>query len=202
MDSTFRIVTVMPLDTAKIRHEIRKVLRDGPTRSTKIVDQVKKKVGSEKTIYRQIQEMAKSGAIQANVHSRAHIEYELVKVTNRVKNYLQDLSDILKHTNERLDRLHNAMENKKTRPQYLERLFTIVTSIKQIQTIGSRLRILSTLPRFKKSSSLIGLERQIDNTWKTIISLVGKQHEKIFFDELLMNFIPIDIQEARVVEKS
>ena len=199
MDSTFLIVTVMSLDTAKIRHEIRKVLNDGSTRSTKIVEKVKKKVGSEKTIYRQIQEMAKSGELQANVHNRAHIEYELVKVTNRVKNYLQDLSDILKHTNERLDRLHNAMENKKTRPQYLQRLFTIVTSIKQIQTIESRLRILSTLPRFKKSSSLIGLERRIDNTWKTIIGLVGQQHEKIFFDELLMNFIPIDIQEARAV---
>ena len=77
-----------------------------------------------------------------------------------------------------------------------------MTSIKQIQTIESRLRILSILPAFKKSSSLIGLERQIDNTWKTIISLVGQQHEKIFFDELLMNFIPINIQEARVVEKS
>jgi len=201
MDSTFHIVTVMPLDTAKIRHEIRNVLKDGSTRSTKIVEKVKKKVGSEKTIYRQIKEMSKSGQIKSNVYSRAHIEYELVKVTESVKNSLQNLTDILKHTNDRLDLFHNKMENKKTRPLYIEQLFTLVTSIKQIQTIESRLRIFSMLPAFKKSSSFIGLEKQIEDTWKIIISLVDYKQEEKLFNELLMNFIPFDIQEAKVINK-
>ncbi len=202
MDSTFHIITVMPLDTAKIRHEIRKVLKNGPTRSTKILDQVKKKVGSEKTIYRQIQDMSKSGVIQANEYSRAHIEYDLVKQSENIKNTLKNLSDVLKNINERLDKFQEKIKNKKTMPMYLQRLSTIVMSIKQIQLIEARLRIFSMNPAFKKSNSFYEIKNYIENTWQFIITLISQLHEETFFDELLMNFIPLRIEEAKVKEKS
>ncbi len=200
MDSTFHIVTVMPLDTVKIRHEIRKVLKDGATRSTKIVEKVKKKVGSEKTIYHQIQEMTRSGVLHANEYNRAHIEYDLVKQSKNIKNTLEDLSEVLDNINERLDKFQEKIKNKKTMPMYLQRLSTIVMSIKQIQLIEARLRIFSMNPAFKKSNSFVEIKNYTENTWNFIVILISQLHEETFFDELLMNFIPLRIEEAIAVE--
>ena len=202
MDSTFHIDTVMPLDTSKIRHEIRKVLKDGPTRSTKIVDQVKKKVGSEKTIYRQIQDMSKSGELQANEYSRAHIEYDLVKQSKNIKNTIEDLSDVLNNINENLYKFQEKIKNKKTMPMYLQRLSTIVMSIRQIQLIEARLRIFSMNPAFKKSNSFDEIKNYTENTWNLIVILISQLREETFYNELLMNFIPLRIEETKVKEKS
>ena len=201
MDSTFHIVTVMPLDTAKIRHEIRNVLKSGLTRSTKIVEKVKKKVGSEKTIYRQIQEMRDLGEIRPIEYNRAHIEYELIQLSDYVEKNLQVISNFLNEVNDDLTTFHEQL-NQKTKPIYLQRLSTIVFNIKRLQNIETRLRILSIFPAFEKSKSYSKIEKEIVNTWKSIDGLIGHNKEKQFVNEILMNFNFIRLGKVKVIEKS
>jgi len=77
MESTFHIVTVMALDSEEIRHEIREILKSGRTRGKKLADQIIEKIGSEKTVYREIRLMCDSGEIRKMEYNRANIEYEL-----------------------------------------------------------------------------------------------------------------------------
>ena len=62
-----------------IRIEIIRILNEnGKFRGTELANRVIKKVGNEKTVYREISSLVETGEIEKKVHSRAHIEYELI----------------------------------------------------------------------------------------------------------------------------
>ena len=191
----------MALDTRKIRHEIRQILqREGRTRSKKIADQVIRKVGSEKTVYREIKNLCDLGEIRKIEHSRADIEYELVELADAIKNQLAIVSNNLREIKESLDKFQEKME--KTELTYIERLSKIVFSIKLLQKLQARMKILSIYPVFKKSTSFNGIEKQIEKTWDLILDLTAHQHDEKFLYELMYNFHHIHVIEAKPLEKS
>ena len=82
-----------------IRIEIIRILNEnGKIRGTELAKRVMEKVGNEKTVYREISALVESGDIEKRVHSRAHIEYELVNLYESVNNQLKNLHRKLKQS--------------------------------------------------------------------------------------------------------
>ncbi len=75
-----------------IRIEIIRILNEnGKIRGTELANRVIKKVGNEKTVYREISSLVETGEIEKKVHSRAHIEYELINLHESANNQLKNL---------------------------------------------------------------------------------------------------------------
>ena len=49
------------------------------------------KVGNEKIVYQEISALVQAGEIEKRVHSRSHIEYELINLYESVNNQLKNL---------------------------------------------------------------------------------------------------------------
>ena len=188
MESTFYLVTVMGLDSEKIRHEIRHVLKSGRTRGKKLADQVIEKIGSEKTVYREIQQMHDSGEIRRIEINRANVEYELVKLSDYVNDNLKQVLDFLDNVNDGLKRYDDQFKNKKITPLHIQRLAELVINIKRLQNCESRLRILSFFPVFRKSKMFSEIQDKKEKTWKFLISLIAHNPESNFVNEMLINF--------------
>ena len=188
MESTFYLVTVMALDSDKIRHEIREILRSGHTRGKQLADQVIEKIGSEKTVYREMKNMCDSGEIRKIEHNRANIEYELVNLSDYVDNNLKQVLDFLDNVNDSLKRYDDRIKNEKITLQYIERLAGLVFDIKRLQNCESRLRILSLFPAFEKSKMFSEIHDKKEKTWKFLISLIAHNPESNFVNEMLVNF--------------
>ena len=72
---------IMDKNSEIIRTEVIRILNEsGKIRSNELAKRVIKKVGSEKTVYREISELVESGEIERTIHSRSHIEYELINL--------------------------------------------------------------------------------------------------------------------------
>ena len=75
-----------------IRTEVIRILNEsGKIRSNELAKRVIKKVGNEKTVYREIGQLVESGEIARTIHSRSHIEYELINLYESVNNQLKNL---------------------------------------------------------------------------------------------------------------
>ena len=75
-----------------IRTEIIRILNEnGKIRGTDLAKRVIQRVGNEKTVYREISALVESGEIEKRVHSRSHIEYELINLYESVSNQLKNL---------------------------------------------------------------------------------------------------------------
>ena len=75
-----------------IRTEIVRILNEnGKIRGTELAKRVIEKVGNEKTVYREISALVETGEVEKKVHSRAHIEYELINLYESVSNQLKNL---------------------------------------------------------------------------------------------------------------
>ena len=75
-----------------IKTEIIRILNEnGKIRGTELAKRVIKKVGNEKTVYREISALVEAGEIEKKVHSRSHIEYELINLYESVNNQLKNL---------------------------------------------------------------------------------------------------------------
>jgi len=178
----------MALDTEKIRHEIRHVLKSGRTRGKKLADQVMEKIGSEKTVYREIQQMHDSGEIRRIEINRANVEYELVRLSDYVNDNLKQVLDFLDNINDSLKRYDDQFKNKKITPLHVQRLAELVLNIKRFQNCESRLRILSVFPAFRKSKIFFEIHDKKEKTWKFLISLIAHNPESNFVNEMLVNF--------------
>ncbi|KAF6249863.1 hypothetical protein HX860_05190 [Marine Group I thaumarchaeote] len=184
----------MGLDTEEIRNEIKRILeREGIHRSKRLADEVVKKVGSEKTVYREIKAMAESGVIQ-RTGSGQHISYDIPSATEKHRLVLFHLLEYAENNWEHLDRSHFKIVNKKQLVP-LEALMDIVSGIKQLQTIETRFRIFKMYPALKKSKEWDKLEKQIEKNWKSIRALIAHNIERSgksdIVGEVLMNFNPI-----------
>ena len=75
-----------------IRTEIIRVLNEnGKTRGTELAKRVIKKAGNEKIVYREISSLVEAGEIEKKVHSKSHIEYELINLDESVNKQLKNL---------------------------------------------------------------------------------------------------------------
>lgn len=183
----------MALDTRKIRHEIRKFLSEnGTSRGKAIADHVLSLgIGSEKTVYREIKEMCNSGELNKTEHNRANIEYELVSVSSLVENRLAHFQYILDNLDKNLDEFYADMKNPKKKMQKIERLFFIVTRMKQLQTVETLLRIIENHEPFKKSKTYLEHKKKIAEFWKRFYELIFTQPEEDFHKEVFRNFTTI-----------
>ncbi|MBT8243573.1 MAG: hypothetical protein HKP34_07770, partial [Nitrosopumilus sp.] len=75
-----------------IKTEIIRILNEnGKIRGTDLAKRVIAKVGNEKIVYREISSLVESGEIDKKVHSRSHIEYELINLSESVNTQLKNL---------------------------------------------------------------------------------------------------------------
>jgi hypothetical protein len=71
-----------------IKTEIMRILNEnGKIRGKRVIE----KVGNEKIVYREISALVEAGEIDKKVHSRSHIEYELINLSESVNTQLKNL---------------------------------------------------------------------------------------------------------------
>ena len=179
----------MGLDSDSIRQEIRNFLRsNGRSRSTKLANGVAKKIGSPKTVYREIKLMCDSGELKKTDKNRADIEYELVEFAKIMENNFKTLSKQLAEVSTYFLNFEELIVNKKSTHYYLHKLMLFVQTMKQLNNIETRLRIISGFPPFQNSKSIPTLKKQIDEIWSKILSLINHPEDDKLISELFMNF--------------
>ena len=169
-----------------IRTEIIRILNEnGKTRGTDLAKRVIQKVGNEKTVYREISALVESGEIEKKIHSRSHIEYELINLYESVRNQLKNLHNEIRIIHDEIKNYHD--ESKKQNFSYFERLRSIIHLIKTVQSTESIMRLLSFYPAFKKDKMFSQVNRKIEDCWQEIMNYIAHQTEEDFLNEVLAN---------------
>ena len=187
----------MALDSAEIRREISKILtKNGPTRGKDLADQViGKGIGSQKTVYREMKTMCDDELLERIEYSRGNVEYELRDISVSIEKRLKFYEDVLNEINDELNELNSKMNNTKI-PLYINRLFTIVTRIKQLQKVETSFRIYGMFPAIRKSRHFTRQNKKVEELWKFIFKIVSNQPEEKFLQEMFMNFTPVSIAKV------
>ncbi len=187
----------MALDSAEIRREIRNILtKNGPTRGKELADQViGKRIGSQKTVYREIKTMCEEELLERIEYNRGNVEYELRDISVSIEKRLKFYEDILNEINDELNELNSKMNNTKI-PLYINRLFPIVTRIKQLQKVETSFRIYGMFPAIRKSRHFTRQNKKVEELWKFIFEIVSNQPEEKFLQEMFMNFTPVRIAKV------
>ncbi len=188
----------MALDSAEIRREIRNILtKNGPTRGKELADQViGKGIGSQKTVYREIKTMRDDELLERTEYNRGNVEYELRDISVGIEKRLKFYEDTLNEINDALNELNSKMNNTKRPVMYAERLFTIVTRIKQLQKVETSFRIYGMFPAIRKSRHFTRQNKKVEELWKFIFEIVSHQPEEKFLQEMFMNFRPVSIAKV------
>jgi len=188
----------MTLDSAKIRREIIDILKKkSRVRGKELADQViDRGVGSQKTVYREIQNMCVEEILIRTEINRANVEYELRELSEAIEKQLGFYTYILNEIYNALTELDNEVEEKKSEMFYIHRLFDLVSRIKQLQKIETTFRILDAIQPMNKSKHFTRQKKKVEELWKFINNLIAKQPEEKFLYELFINFKPISIQKA------
>ena len=184
----------MALDSAEIRREISNILsKNGPTRGKELADQViGKGIGSQKTVYREMKTMCDDELVDRIEHNRGNVEYELRDISVGIEKRLKFYEDVLNEISDALNELNLKMNNTKI-PLYINRLFEIVTRIKQLQKVETSFRIYGMFPAIRKSRHFTRQNKKVEELWKFIFEIVSNQPEEKFLQEMFMNFKPIRI---------
>ena len=169
-----------------IRTEIIRILNEnGKIRGTDLAKRVIKKVGNEKTVYREISALVEAGEIEKRVHSRSHIEYELINLYESVNNQLKNLHKEIRTIHDEIRNFENTFSEQKF--SYYERLRSIIHLINLVQSTESIMKLLSFYPAFKKDKMFSQVNRQIDDCWQVIMNAIAHQPEEDFLNEVLAN---------------
>ena len=191
----------MPLDSSEIRREITNILsKNGRVRGKDLADQVIDKIGSQKTVYREIQAMCNDDILIRTETNRANVEYELRELSDTIEKQLKFYAYILDEINKALIELENEMEEKKDEKFFLHRLFAIANRMKQLQKIETTFRIFDAIQPMTKSRHFIRQKNKVEKLWKFIIKLIAEQPEERFLYNLFANFRPISIQKAIIAQ--
>jgi len=184
----------MALDSVEIRREIRNILtKNGSTRGKELADQViGKGIGSQKTVYREIKTMCDDELLERIEYNRGNVAYELRDISVSIEKRLKFYEDVLNEINDALNELNSKMNNTKI-PLYINRLFTIVTRIKQLQKVETSIRIYGMFPVIRKSRHFTRQKKTVEELWKFIFEIVSNQPEEKFLQEMFMNFTPVSI---------
>ena len=169
-----------------IRIEIIRILNEnGKIRGTELANRVIKKVGNEKTVYREISSLVETGEIEKKVHSRAHIEYELINLYESVNTQLKNLH---KEINIIFEEIVNFEQtSKEGKFSYHERIRSIIHLIHIVQSTDSIMKLLSFYPAFKKDKMFSQIKRKIDDSWELIMNNIAHQPEDDFLNQILGN---------------
>ena len=169
-----------------IKTEIIRILNEnGMIRGTDLAKRVIEKVGNEKIVYREISALVEAGEIDKKVHSRSHIEYELINLSESVNNQLKHLH---KEINIIFDEIANfEFTAKEENFSHHERLRSIIHQIHIVQSTDGIMKLLSYYPAFKKDKMYSQIIRKINDCWETIMNSIIHQQEKDFLNEVLAN---------------
>ena len=169
-----------------IRTEIIRILNEnGKIRGNELAKRVIQKMGNEKTVYREISSLVEAGEIEKKVHSRAHIEYELIDLNESVNNQLQDL-------HREIDIIYNEIKDfeissNEDKFSYHERSRSVIHLIHIVQSTDGIMRLLSHYPAFKKDKMFSQINRRISDCWQTIMEIITHQPEENFLNDVLSN---------------
>ena len=180
-----------------IRTEIIRILNEnGKTRSTDLAKRVIKKVGNEKMVYREISALVEAGEIEKKVHSRSHIEYELINLYESVNNQLKNLH---KEVEMIFDEVFNFdVECRERKYSFHERLRTVIHLINIIQSTDGIMKLLSFYPTFKKDKMFSQVNRKINDCWQAIMNAIAHQPEEGFLNEVLANLRVLQLDSKNV----
>ena len=169
-----------------IKTEIIRVLNEnGRTRGTELAKRVISKVGNEKIVYREISALVESGEIEKKVHSRAHIEYELINLSESVNTQLKNVYKEIEMIHEEIINFEIAMKEEKF--TFQERLRSTIHQIHIVQSTDGILKLLSYYPAFRKDKMYSQITRKISDCWELIMSDIMHQQEETFLNEILAN---------------
>lgn len=169
-----------------IRTEIIRILNEnGKIRGTELAKRVIEKMGNEKIVYREISALVEAGEIERKIHSRSHIEYELINLYESVNNQLKNLHKEIEMVYEETKNFSIISNEEKL--SFYERLREIIHSINIVQSIDGIMKLLSYYPAFKKDKMFSQINRKIEDCWKIIMSDIAHQPEDNFLNEILAN---------------
>ena len=169
-----------------IRTEIIRILNEnGKIRGNELAKRVIQKMGNEKMVYREISSLVEAGEIEKKVHSRAHIEYELIDLNESVNNQLQNL-------HKEMDIIYNEIKDfeissEESKFSYHERTRSVIHLIHIVQSTDGIMRLLSYYPAFKKDKMFSQINRKISDCWQTIMEIITHQPEENFLNDILAN---------------
>ncbi len=169
-----------------IKTEIIRILNEnGKIRGTELAKRVIKKVGNEKTVYREISALVESGEIEKKVHSRSHIEYELINLYESVNNQLKNLHKEVEMIFEEITNFD--LIDKEEKFSFHERLRALIQLIHIVQSSDGIMKLLSFYPAFKKDKMFSQINRKINDCWESIMNIIAHQPEEDFLNEVLAN---------------
>lgn len=169
-----------------IKTEIIRILNEnGKTRGTDLAKRVIEKVGNEKTVYREISALVEAGEIEKKVHSRAHIEYELINLSESVNNQLKNMHSEIEMIHEEIENFDQVIKEEKF--SFHQRLRSVIHQIHIVQSTDGIMKMLSYYPAFKKDKMYSQIIRKINDCWESIMNNITHQQEENFLNEVLDN---------------
>jgi len=169
-----------------IKTEIIRILNEnGKTRGTELAKRVIEKVGNEKIVYREISALVESGEIDKMVHSRSHIVYELINLSESVNNQLKNLHREVNMVYEEISNFEATVKEENF--SYHERLRSVIHQIHIVQSTDGIMKLLSYYPAFKKDKMYSQIIRKINDCWESIMNSIAHQQEGDFLNGVLSN---------------
>ena len=169
-----------------IKTEIIRILNEnGKIRGTDLAKRVIEKVGNEKIVYREISALVEAGEIDKKVHSRSHIEYELINLSESVNSQLKNLHKEVDMVFEEIDNFEITVKEENF--SYHERLRSVIHQIHIVQSTDGIMKLLSHYPAFKKDKMYSQIIRKINDCWESIMNSIAHQPERDFLNEVLAN---------------
>ena len=168
-----------------IKTEIIRILNEsGKIRGNELAKRVIEKVGNEKIVFREISELVEKGEIEKTVHSRSHIEYELIDLSESVNTQLKNLHNEINLIFEEIKKFQNSKDKNFS---YHERLRNTIHLIQIIQSAESIMKLLSYYSTFKKDKMFSQIKRKINDCWDGLMNSIIHQPEVDFLNEIITN---------------
>ena len=169
-----------------IKTEIIRILNEnGKTRGADLARRVIEKVGNEKIVYQEISALVQAGEIEKSVHSRSHIEYELINLYESVNNQLKNLHKEIEMIYEEIRNFKILIDEENF--TFHERLRSVIHQIHIIQSTDGIMKLLSYYPAFKKDKMYSQITRKISDCWELIMDSIAHQQEENFLNDVLAN---------------
>lgn len=187
----------MEKDAEIIRTEIIRILNEnGKTRGTDLAKRVIDKVGNEKIVYREISALVEAGEIEKKIHSKSHIEYQLINLSESVNNQLKNLHKEIEMIFEEITNFDKTSKEEKF--SFHERLRSILHLIHIVQSTDGVMKMLSYYPAFKKDKMFSQINRKTSDCWEAIMNSIAHQPEEKFLNEVLANLRIIQFDAVNV----
>ena len=119
------------------------------------------------------------------MYSRAHIEYELINLSESVNNQLKDLHSEIELVYEEIVNFDEIIKHEGF--SFHQRLRSVIHQIHIVQSTDGIMKMLSYYPTFKKDKMYSQIIRKINDCWEAIMNNIAHQQENDFLNEVLVN---------------